>query len=152
MGELSVTDQQLAELLTRLTAELQELREAPQPKYKTDMVVRLPEMHIPLMRINSVSQLLTVAAMIKTTQTSFNVLAEEWNVQAEFSAGGKSVDDTLADIRTRIEHVKNVTMRDKLNRAIKKLKDVASQELRARQIIADVTKDLLQGSDDASTG
>lgn len=142
-------DEQVQALFNVVQQKKAEIAKTEKPSWKTNCAFRyrpnIPAIDANIQTITKVAELLEIAAFLIEKESCYQKANEALGTDVKFKWLGYSLEDWMADIKTRVNKVEISKKKEELEKLETRLNSLISPEMRNQMELDEITKMLSSG-------
>ena len=129
-------------LIDKVSEKKEQIESAQNPQWETNCNLKIDGENVNLRTVQTVEQLVNIAANVKVLQLGYEAAIEELGGDTEFKYSGYTTEQWMADIKTRLSKLNIDKEKKNLSKLEQRLDKIISPELRAEMELAAIQKEL----------
>ena len=138
----STQDATVLLLIEKVNEKKAQIENAENPQWQTNCTLTAYGKNVNLRTVQSVDELLSIAAEVKVHQMGYEAACAEIGVSGEYLFFGYTPKQWMADIKTRVGKLNVEKEKRNLAKLEERLDKIISPELRAKMELEAITKEL----------
>lgn len=135
-------DKAVLSLIDKVNEKKEQIQTAQNPQWETNCNLKIDGENVNLRAVQTVEQLVNIAANVKVLQLGYEAAIEELGGDTEFKYSGYTTEQWMVDIKTRLSKLNIDKEKKNLSKLEQRLDKIISPELRAEMELAAIQKEL----------